>query len=340
MKRKFGSALALVVVSVALGVMAPSGGAIVDGTEIPSSALAQGGQYQWLALLVGNGEPKCTGSLIAAEWVLTAAHCLPITSAHFGANLDAVEVTASFQNPSFNGSADFDQALLHLAAPSTRTPTPLATSSDGLAVGSSMTVAGYGATSANGDMVLNPREAGVAVASLGANTISIEGLPTPCAGDSGGPWISGGVLVGVTSQGDVNCSQFTIASRVSGSLGWITSVLQPFDGFFHPVDNPPTLNPVKAGQAIAVKFSLHGDKGLAIFAAGHPKSQQIDCNSSSAVDGVEETITAGGSSLSYNALTDTYKYVWKTSRDWAPNCRQLVVKLAGGSVHRANFQFK
>jgi hypothetical protein len=39
------------------------------------------------------------------------------------------------------------------------------------------------------------------------------------------------------------------------------------------------------------------------------------------------------------ARTDTYVYVWKTDRSWANTCRQLIVKLDDGSVHRANFQF-
>jgi Neocarzinostatin family/Carboxypeptidase regulatory-like domain len=114
-----------------------------------------------------------------------------------------------------------------------------------------------------------------------------------------------------------------------------------FDGFFSPVDNLPTLNSVKAGQAVPVKFSLGGDQGLDIFAGDYPKSTEIDCSSTAPVDGVEETVTAGGSSLSYDAATDTYTYVWKTSKSWAAgSCRQLVLELSDGSVHRANFKFK
>jgi hypothetical protein len=32
-----------------------------------------------------------------------------------------------------------------------------------------------------------------------------------------------------------------------------------------------------------------------------------------AKDGIEETLTAGGSSLSYDAASDIYTYVWKTT---------------------------
>lgn len=113
-----------------------------------------------------------------------------------------------------------------------------------------------------------------------------------------------------------------------------------FTGFFQPVDNLPTLNAVNAGRAIPVKFSLDGDQGLNIFEADYPKTQQIACDSTATVDGIEQTVTAGSSSLSYDASTDTYTYVWKTQKAWAGTCRQLVVKLNDGTVHRANFKFQ
>ena len=113
-----------------------------------------------------------------------------------------------------------------------------------------------------------------------------------------------------------------------------------FNGFFPPVDNLPVLNEVNAGRAIPVKFSLGGDQGLDIFATGYPRSEQIVCDSTALVDGIEQTVTAGSSSLSYNPNTDQYNYVWKTEKAWANTCRQLVVKLNDNSVHRANFKFK
>jgi alpha-tubulin suppressor-like RCC1 family protein len=113
-----------------------------------------------------------------------------------------------------------------------------------------------------------------------------------------------------------------------------------FSGFFQPVDNLPTLNSVKAGQAIPVKFSLGGDQGLNIFAVGYPKSEQITCNSNVLVDGIEETVTPGASSLTYDPGSDQYHYVWKTQKSWANTCRQLVVKFVDGTTQRANFKFK
>ena len=117
------------------------------------------------------------------------------------------------------------------------------------------------------------------------------------------------------------------------------NVIYNFAGFFQPVDNLPTLNTLKAGQAVPVKFSLAGNQGSTIFAAGYPRSESIACNSTAPVDGIEETVAAGGSSLSYDAATDTYNYVWKTDKAWANTCRQLVIQLIDGAFHRANFKF-
>src|SRR4030095_9070789 len=110
-------------------------------------------------------------------------------------------------------------------------------------------------------------------------------------------------------------------------------------GFFQPVDNLPAVNVANAGSAIPVKFSLNGNKGITILAAGFPTSQPFACGSGTP-DDIEETSTATISGLSYNATTDTYTYVWKTDRAWKGACRQLNVKLNDGTSHVANFQFK
>jgi hypothetical protein len=116
------------------------------------------------------------------------------------------------------------------------------------------------------------------------------------------------------------------------------TVIYNFLGFFRPIDNLPTLNVVKAGSGIPVKFSLSGYQGLDIFATA-PTSRVINCDTSADMDSIETTVTAGGSSLTYDAVADQYVYVWKTDKAWAGSCRQLVVTLADGTVHLANFKF-
>ncbi|TVP42872.1 MAG: hypothetical protein EA350_14715 [Gemmatimonadales bacterium] len=132
----------------------------------------------------------------------------------------------------------------------------------------------------------------------------------------------------------------TVCGKTSSFSPFVVAQeLYAFSGFLRPVENLPTLNRVQAGRAIPVKFSLGGEQGLGILATGYPISVQTACESSSAINGVEETVTAGSSSLSYDAEADQYTYVWRTDRGWASTCRQLVVRLDDGSEYRANFHF-
>lgn len=130
----------------------------------------------------------------------------------------------------------------------------------------------------------------------------------------------------------------TDAAGNHSSCSFHVTVLYDFTGFFSPVANPPTLNTVNAGKAVPVKFSLSGNKGLSIFAAGNPYSVPLNCNTGDPGVDVTETLNAGGSSLNYTV--DQYNYVWKTENSWVGTCRQLVLTLNDGSVHTANFKFK
>jgi hypothetical protein len=80
--------------------------------------------------------------------------------------------------------------------------------------------------------------------------------------------------------------------------------------------------------------------GLNIFMPGYPLSIQVSCTTGVPQDDIEQTVSAGGSSLSYDPATGQYTYVWKTQKSWAGTCRQFVIVLVDGSVHRANFRFK
>jgi hypothetical protein len=113
-----------------------------------------------------------------------------------------------------------------------------------------------------------------------------------------------------------------------------------FTGFSQPVDNEPTVNRMNAGRAAPVKFSLGGDRGLDIFAAGYPQVRSVPCGSST--DVVEETTSSDSSHLSYSSADDRYTYLWKTDRAWAGQCKQLVLKFADhwNSDQSATFSFR
>jgi hypothetical protein len=196
--------------------------------------------------------------------------------------------------------------------------------------------------------------------SISAGVISFESAPTPGgAADMFVYEIASGRLFRITTT-SADDSLNDISKGVDGRyrLVWsaesganrdvhgVTFEIQPvaptysFGGFQQPVDARPTLNSMKAGVAVPVKFSLGGDRGLDIFSDGYPRSESIACDSSADVDGIEQTVAAGGSALTFDALTDLYSYVWKTDKTWAGKCRQLVLAFSDGSVARANFKFK
>lgn len=98
-------------------------------------------------------------------------------------------------------------------------------------------------------------------------TYSVVGFQLP---QPGGP-LSPEVILDIADGNVVTCN-FTLGTTPSSSCD---GVEYDFDGFFAPVNNPPTLNTVDTGRGIPVKFSLGGDQGLDVFADGYPKSQSI-----------------------------------------------------------------
>jgi hypothetical protein len=158
--------------------------------------------------------------------------------------------------------------------------------------------------------------------------------------------VSGPTATAVSAAADTSSvgskSVVLTASDVAGNSTQAScaySVVYAWSGFFSPVDNPNVWNVAKAGSAIPVKFSLAGDRGLAILATGSPSSIQVACPSTSLTDVVEETVTDSTSGLRYDPFADQYVYAWKTG-SWAGSCRKLSVKLVDGTVHSALFRFE
>ena len=151
-------------------------------------------------------------------------------------------------------------------------------------------------------------------------------------------------MFGLTIEGGINDElgipgphKFFIRAHVTRVK--LSDAKLAFTGFFAPIENAPTTNAVKAGSAVPLRFSLGGDAGLNIFADGFPVSQQIACDTGAPIEVIEETVNAGASSLSYNAATGQYIYVWKTDESWF-GCRELQLKLNDGETYRARFTIR
>jgi hypothetical protein len=189
-------------------------------------------------------------------------------------------------------------------------------------------------------------------------TIACPATPVPQHGLASAAWTasdaapgsglasdaSGSVTLDTASAGPHTATAPTAtdhAGNTSAPASCSYSVVRVYDfsGFFNPVANDGVLNVTKAGSAVPVKFSLNGDQGLDIMAAGSPSSGIVACSSTAGADQLDATVSAGGSSLTYDPTSDQYIYVWKTDKTWAGQCRLLSVSLNDGTTHTALFQF-
>jgi len=111
-------------------------------------------------------------------------------------------------------------------------------------------------------------------------------------------------------------------------------VVYPFAGFDSPVDTGGNLTGVKAGEGIALKFSLGGDRGLGVVTG--TGWQTATCG--------DWTPTSGSlgadAKLSYKASTDRYQEIVATSSSWKGTCRILQLDLADGTHPQVRVSFK
>ena len=136
----------------------------------------------------------------------------------------------------------------------------------------------------------------------------------------------------------LSANQGSSNSTTDGTESFALPVGCQFTGFFSPVSNPPTMNSRNAGAAVPVKFSLAGNRGLAIFASGYPASRPINCTTRAPLGPLTPATSTGP--LTYDAGSDQYNFAWKSDRAWEGTCRELRVRFFDSAVDkRAFFRF-
>ncbi|HEX9992875.1 MAG TPA: serine protease [Acidimicrobiales bacterium] len=231
--------------------------------EVVGGDPAEAGEYGWQVALVSHGSPPrfgqyCGGSLIAADVVLTAAHCVvgsrPADVDVFAGQHDLrqagelIRAKTITVHPNYNSRrSTFDVAVIHLMTPSTQgTPGRLIrpTQTSLWEPGDLAWVTGWGATSEGGSGSPVLLEAQVPIVSdadcadaygtdlvpehhLCAGFLGQGGVDT-CQGDSGGPMMVPNArgklfIVGLTSWG-FGCARPNfpgVYSEVATYLTWI-----------------------------------------------------------------------------------------------------------------------
>jgi V8-like Glu-specific endopeptidase len=167
-----------------------------------------------LDLQVEGGVARCTGTLVAPDKVLTAAHCVVsgISAANARVGGEDIAVIGAAFHADYAGNASYDVALLTLERSSGVTPVPLLASVP-VNAGDELRIYGFGVKE-DGDVSDDLRTAVIHASS--ANSLEISSAyngADSCPGDSGGPitktvngieYVVGVVSLGLTSDPDAN----------------------------------------------------------------------------------------------------------------------------------------
>ncbi|TDB71359.1 snapalysin family zinc-dependent metalloprotease [Micromonospora sp. KC723] len=192
--------------------------------------------YPWMVYVSG-----CTGTLIKANWAVTAEHCPTPSSVRVGSNNrtsggTVVRVTRAVNHPTI------DVKLLQLASSVSYAPAPIPTTSG--AVGTATRIIGWGQTCPQRGCGSAPAVAHELDTSIVADnrcvginapyeicTNNTNGNSGACYGDSGGPQVRriNGVwhLIGATSRAGNNNSTCATGPSIYGDLpsirAWINT---------------------------------------------------------------------------------------------------------------------
>jgi hypothetical protein len=173
------------------------------------------------------------------------------------------------------------------------------------------------------------------------NTIQVRrnGVVVPaCTGAAGtaspDPCVSSRQLL---AGGDVSITILTS----SASLWDFTIERFGFGGF-----EPPMGTMKKAGSTLPIRFRLFGERVevltatevVNVLAPNSPSSRAVSCDTGAPLEASGPVNVIGG--LHLDKGTRTYSINWKTEKDWAGTCRELLLELIDGSEHTSRIQFE
>ncbi|RAX45334.1 peptidase S1 [Arthrobacter sp. AQ5-06] len=208
---------------------------IAGGTTTTISAAPYAAQISFDSTGTNVG---CTGSQISANWVITAKHCNSTSLKSVRLGTTYLETGGTVKTVAARyASSTGDVLLLKLSTPHYGSYVGLSSSFP--ATGASAKVYGWGdQTEGAGTMSYYLKTANVTVAGQGVDTYGGPSVRTQSqtghtlGGDSGGPLIVNGKLVGVLSTSSIlppqNPSDYTRYyndhASIPSNLSWITSV--------------------------------------------------------------------------------------------------------------------
>jgi hypothetical protein len=161
--------------------------------------------------------------------------------------------------------------------------------------------------------------------------------------------VPAGAVVHVSDNADGGVTIENIGSvAITVTVDGVTGAIEPgetvsswdFQGFLGPVDNPTTMNRVKAGAAVPLKWRILNALNAPVtdLSTASVTVTSLDCETGESVDQLEET-AAGGSGLQ-NLGGGYYQLNWKTPKSYAGSCKTMHLDLGHGVTYDAFFEFK
>ena len=224
---------------------------IVGGTKVSANDAITAST---VALVTSKGKSFCTGSLIGPKLVVTASHCLVDYDDKLSVAFGTVAKSGSIKPENMRAASKFfvhedydtdamdedvptnapnDIALIYLAeeAPRGFKPVSLLSTSDRVAEGETLTLAGFGLTHYLFGSSGTLRKVNTKIKALMPNVKELEfgenANMSACMGDSGGPAFivrnDKLFLIGVTSRGSSKCDSTGIYTDVRYFGNWLAA---------------------------------------------------------------------------------------------------------------------